>query len=207
MSDLQPFSSLARVEAKDVALVRGGRSLFQRLSFSVSAGDMLEIRGPNGSGKTSLLRAIAGFLRPASGMIEVDGASERELALHYLGHRDGLKTQIDVRAHLSYWTKLLGGAVRDVDGALARVGLSALDDAPAGVLSQGQMRRLALARLISIRRPIWLLDEPANGLDASGKVFLAALIAEHRAAGGVVLAALHEPLETPGARILDLAQA
>lgn len=192
------MSALVEVEA--LALRRGARVLFEGLSFRAGPGDFIELRGANGSGKTSLLRAIAGLLRPAAGAIRIDGAEEPALSLHLLGHRDGLKGALSVRAHARYWAGLLG-AGGDVEAALARVGLGRIADLPAQVLSQGQARRLALTRLLTAPRPIWLLDEPASGLDANGRALLDALIAEHRAGGGLVIAALHESLGVDGARV------
>ena len=185
-----------------LALERGGRALFQGLSFAAAPGAFVELVGPNGAGKTSLLRAVAGFLRPAAGRIGAaeDGAAldddQRPTRLHLLGHRDGLKSTLDARAHLTFWRDLLGGAGGiGVDEAMARVGLTRLGDLPARAFSAGQGRRLALARLLVAPRPLWLLDEPAAALDRAGKALLGEVITAHRATGGVVIAALHEPLE------------
>jgi heme exporter protein A len=187
-----PFQDKPSISVQDLAIARGGRVLFEHLSFAAQGGDFIEIRGSNGSGKTSLLRAISGFLKPRAGRISFDGAEEAATALHYLGHLNGLKPAASVRAHLRYWAGLLGG---DGEGdAAARIGLERLADFPARALSQGQARRLALGRLLAAPRPIWLLDEPAAALDANGRVVLAALIDAQRAAGGLVLAAVHEPL-------------
>lgn len=187
---------------EDLALERGGRVLFEGLSFSAAPGAFVELVGANGAGKTSLLRALAGFLRPAAGRIAAteDGAAvdddQRPTRLHLLGHRDGLKSTLDARAHLSFWRDLLGGGDgMGIDEALARVGLTRLGDLPARAFSAGQGRRLALARLLVAPRPLWLLDEPAAALDRAGKALLGEVIAAHRASGGVVIAALHEPLE------------
>jgi heme exporter protein A len=176
-----------------VTLARGGRTLFSGLSFAAQAGGFVEIRGANGSGKTSLLRAIAGFLRPRSGRIGFQGLDEPSTALHYIGHLNGIKPAASVRAHLRYWAGLLGGA-EDEGDALLRLSLSRVADAPARALSQGQARRLALARLLIAPRPIWLLDEPGAALDATGRAMLAGLIEAHCAQGGLVVAAVHEPL-------------
>ncbi|MBU6373057.1 MAG: heme ABC exporter ATP-binding protein CcmA [Alphaproteobacteria bacterium] len=186
-----------------LALERGGRALFQDLSFAAAPGAFVELVGPNGAGKTSLLRALAGFLRPAGGRISAteDGAAldddQRPTRLHLLGHRDGLKSTLDARAHLTFWRDLLGGGAEgaSIDDALARVGLARLGDLPARAFSAGQGRRLALARLLVAPRPLWLLDEPAAALDRAGKALLGEVIAAHRATGGVVIAALHEPLD------------
>ncbi|GAM99564.1 ABC transporter [alpha proteobacterium U9-1i] len=201
MSADGPFQETPRVRVEALAIARGGRVLFDGLSFEAAPSALVEIVGPNGAGKTSLLRAIAGFLRPHAGRIVLDGASESALAQHFVAHQNGLKPSISVRAHLRYWAGLLGGA-GDERAALERVGLARAADLPARVLSQGQARRLALSRLLLARRPVWLLDEPAAALDAAGRALLSDLIEAHRAQGGVVLAAVHEPLvPTPSARV------
>jgi heme exporter protein A len=187
-----------RVDALSIA--RGGRVLFENLSFAATPGQYVEIVGANGSGKTSLLRAIAGFLRPRAGRIAFDGAAEPALALHYIGHQNGLKPTADVRAHLRYWSGLFGGA--GDEAALSRLALNGAARLPARALSQGQARRLTLARLLVAPRPIWLLDEPAAALDAAGREVLRELIDAHRAQGGIALAAVHEPLgPTPDATV------
>ncbi|MET0183229.1 MAG: heme ABC exporter ATP-binding protein CcmA [Caulobacterales bacterium] len=182
-----------RLSVEAVTLERGGHVLFERLSFSAAGGDFVELRGPNGAGKTSLLRAIAGFLKLTTGAITFEGVEDAQLALHLLGHRDGLKAALNVEAHARYWASLLGEGA-DAGAALDRVGLARIADLPARILSQGQSRRLALTRLVTAPRPVWLLDEPAAGLDTQGKDLLDALIAEHRARGGLVIAGLHERL-------------
>jgi heme exporter protein A len=179
-----------RVEA--LSLARGGRVLFEYLSFTAEAGAYVEIRGANGAGKTSLLRAIAGFLRPRAGRIAFDRIEEPALALHYVAHLNALKPTASVAAHVRYWASLFGGA--GGADALERVGLAGLEDRQARTLSQGQARRLSLARLIAAPRPIWLLDEPAAALDAQGHDIVARLIEAHRQDGGLVLAAVHEAL-------------
>ena len=197
-----PFQDKPGISVHDLAIARGGRVLFEALSFAVQSGGYAEIRGANGSGKTSLLRAIAGFLKPCAGQIGFDHLEEPATALHYLGHLNGLKHAASVQAHLRYWGGLLGGShERDV---LAHVGLEGIADLPARALSQGQARRLALGRLLVAPRPIWLLDEPAAALDANGCGVLAELIAAHRANGGVVLAAVHEPLDAAPDHVVRL---
>lgn len=188
--------TIRALRVERLAIVRGERSLFRDLTFTLEPGAFAHLRGPNGAGKTSLLRAIAGFLRPSEGVIALEGAEEPALALHMLGHRDGLKSQLDVRAHTRFWAGLLGGGA-DIDGALTRVGLAAIADLPARALSQGQGRRLALTRLLVAPRPLWLLDEPAAGLDKAGRALLTDLIGTHCASGGIVIAAVHEDLGAP----------
>lgn len=193
MSARGPFQDKPGLRVEALAIARGGRLLFEDLSFAAAGGAFVEIRGANGSGKTSLLRALAGFLRPRDGRVAWEGVEEPSLALHYLGHLNGLKSAASVRSHLRYWSGLLAGD-GDADEALARVGISRAAELPARALSQGQARRLALTRLIVAPRPIWLLDEPGAALDAEGHAMLGELIAAHRAQGGLILAAIHEPL-------------
>jgi heme exporter protein A len=200
------------IGVEDLALERGGRRLFERLAFRAEPGSFLELVGPNGAGKTSLLRALAGFLRPAAGRIEAleDGrpvdADQRPTRLHLLGHRDGLKTALDARAHLTFWRDLLGGeGGLALDEALTRVGLRPLADMPTRGFSAGQSRRLALARLLVAPRPLWLLDEPAAALDRAGKALVADLVETHRGKGGIIIAALHEPLGPPPESVIEIA--
>lgn len=189
-----PFLEEPKLRVEGLAVARGGRTLFAALSFQAGRGDFVELRGANGSGKTSLLRAVAGFLRPAQGTIAIEGSEDPSLALHYLGHQNGLKPSVSARAHARYWAGLLGGTPSADDDALRRVGLSAQAELPARALSQGQARRLALSRLLLAPRAIWLLDEPAAALDTQGRAMLGELIDGHRARGGLVVAAVHEPL-------------
>ena len=192
MSGPGPFQDKLSLRVESLALSRGGRVLFEGLSFAADAGSYVEVRGANGAGKTSLLRAIAGFLKPFAGTLALQGAEERQTSLHYVAHANALKPNASVASHARYWAGLFGGA-SDAD-ALARVGLSGLEQREARTLSQGQARRLALSRLLIAPRPLWLLDEPAAALDASGHALVSELIEAHRAAGGIVVAAVHEPL-------------
>lgn len=189
------------VRAEALTLARGERVLADGVSFAVGPGALLEVRGPNGAGKTTLLRILAGLLKPRAGRIVFENADEPALALHYLGHLNALKGALSAEAHLRFWSGLFGAA--RAEEALAQVGLERARDLPARVLSQGQQRRLALARLIAAPRALWLLDEPGAGLDTQGRALLADLIASHRAAGGVVIAALHDA-PTSGADVLEL---
>jgi heme exporter protein A len=193
MSARGPFQDKPAIRVEALEISRGGRTLFENLSFAAEGGSFVEIRGANGSGKTSLLRALAGFLRPRAGTIRYEGIEEPGLALHFLGHLNGLKSAASARAHLGYWSGLLGGE-DDVRDALDRVGVARAADLPARALSQGQARRVAIARLLLAPRPIWLLDEPAAALDGAGRAMLGGLIASHRAQGGLILAAVHESL-------------
>jgi heme exporter protein A len=188
----------------NLTLERGGRTLAQALTFRAEPGAFVALAGPNGSGKTTLLRVIAGLTRPSAGAVDLTGVSagDRPTRMHLLGHRDGLKPALSVEAHLRFWVGVLGGEADRVPAALAEVGLRPWRHRPARVLSQGQARRLALSRLIVCPRPVWLLDEPAAGLDTAGKALLDRLIQAHLASKGTVIAALHEPMGvTPDATV------
>jgi heme exporter protein A len=193
MGERGPFQDKPAVRVEALALARGGRLLFEGLNLAADAGAYVEIRGANGSGKTSLLRALAGFLKPRTGKAAIENVEESALSLHYVGHLNGLKGAASVSAHLRYWTGLLGGGCNE-ERVLAALGLKGVAHAPARTLSQGQARRLALARLLIAPRPLWLLDEPAAGLDSQGRAILSRLIEAHCADGGLALAAVHEPL-------------
>ncbi len=186
-----------RLSGRGVRCVRGGREVFSGLDFAISSGEALAVTGPNGSGKTSLLRLIAGLLTVAGGSIDLEGG-EAEMTLpeqaHYLGHRDALKPALSVLENLSFWRDFLGGEPFDADKGLAAVGLDHATHLPAAYLSAGQRRRLSVARLLTVRRPVWLLDEPTNALDAAGQSLFAGLMQEHLARGGLIIAATHAPL-------------
>jgi heme exporter protein A len=186
-----------RLSGRGVRCVRGGREVFSGLDFEASAGEALAVTGPNGSGKTSLLRLIAGLLVMAEGSISLEGG-QAELTLpeqaHYLGHRDALKPALSVLENLAFWRDFLEGEAFDARTNLAAVGLGHAAHLPAAYLSAGQRRRLSLARLLAVRRPIWLLDEPANALDAAGQGLFVELMSDHLARGGLIIAATHAPL-------------
>ena len=186
-----------RLSGHGVRCVRGGREVFSGLDFETASGEALAVTGPNGSGKTSLLRLIAGLLTVASGSIDLTGG-EKELTLpeqaHYLGHRDALKPALSVAENLSFWRDFLGGEAFDGRESLTAVGLDHAAHLPAAFLSAGQRRRLSIARLLAVRRPVWLLDEPTSALDAAGQSLFAALMADHLARGGLIVAATHAPL-------------
>src|SRR5260370_20543089 len=186
-----------RLSVRDVRCVRGGREVFCGLDFEVSSGEALAVTGPNGAGKTSLLRLVAGLLTSTSGSIALEGG-ETELMLaeqaHYLGHPDALKPALSVLENLSFWRAVLGGATLDAAESLSKVGPDHAAQLPAAYLSAGQRRRLSIARLLAVRRPIWLLDEPANALDAAGQGMFAGLMEEHLSHGGLIIGATHAPL-------------
>lgn len=175
-----------------VACLRGQRLLFEDLSFALVPGQAALVTGPNGVGKSSLIRVAAGLLEPAAGSVTGEGA--RAL----LGEAAALDPELALAKALRFWARLDGHA-ESVEAALAAVGLDTLGQVPVRLLSTGQRRRAALARVIASGAPVWLLDEPANGLDTASVGMLEAAIAAHRQAGGIVLAATHLPLALPGA--------
>jgi heme exporter protein A len=186
--------------AENLVLERGGRNVVDGLSLRLEPGAALVLTGPNGSGKSTLLRALAGYLRPAAGGVRITGAGEdREASevCHFVGHLDGIKSHLTAAENLSFWATYLGGqahVAHRVEAALQAFGLDALADIPAGYLSAGQKRRLALARLTAAERPLWLLDEPTVSLDAASIEVLVATINAHLKAGGMAVIATHVPM-------------
>lgn len=195
-----------RLVVRDLVVARGGRPVLDGVSLALDGGGALSVVGPNGAGKSTLLRAIAGLIAPLSGSVALDGddadAPLRE-RLHLLGHLDAVKSGLTVERNLVFARDALGGE-GPLRPALERVGLGRLADLPGAVLSAGQKRRLALARLICVARPLWLLDEPTAALDAAGQALLARLVDEHRAKGGMVIAATHAELGFAGGETLEL---
>jgi len=183
-----------RLSAVDLACHRGGRDVFAGLSFAVASGEVLTVTGRNGAGKSSLLRTIVGLVRLAQGRLSLEGGDpELTIAVqaHYLGHQDALKPSLTVAENLRFWAGFLGTQAANIHPALAAVGLDELADLPAAYLSAGQRRRLSIARLLAVKRPIWLLDEPTSTLDAPAQDRLAGLMRTHLTEGGFILAATH----------------
>jgi len=195
------------LQAVELAAVRGERVVFAGLGFGCGPGEALLLTGPNGAGKSTLLRLLAGLVPPAEGRLLWDGADAladrpaHAARLRYLAHADALKPGLTLAENLGFWAALWGGSVAE---ALAAVGLEELAPLPARMLSAGQKRRAALARLALAPVPLWLLDEPSVGLDAASIGRFGTLLAAHRARGGMVLAATHVDLPLPGARELRL---
>lgn len=196
-----------RLSAVNLACHRGGRDVFTGINFAVGSGEVLAITGRNGAGKSSLLRTLVGLVRIAHGNLTLEGGdSELTIAeqAHYLGHQDALKPSLSVGENLRFWAGFLGHKTADTGAALAAVGLEPLADLPAAYLSAGQRRRLSIARLLAVKRPIWLLDEPMSTLDAAAQDRLAGLMRAHLAEGGLILAATHGPLGIAATRELRL---
>ncbi|MFN3911806.1 heme ABC exporter ATP-binding protein CcmA [Hyphomonas sp.] len=170
--------------AAGLGMIRGERVLFRDVRLAVRPGEALVLRGANGAGKTTLLRILAGLTQPETGTVT------RAAPLHWFGHREGLKPQESPRAHLKLWARAWGSD-ENIDAVLSGMGLARPADVAARYLSAGQRRRTALARLLLEDRPVWLLDEPYTALDAEGRTRVDGLIAEHRAKGGAVIAAIH----------------
>ena len=195
-----------RLEASGLICVRGGREVFRGLEFSVAGGEALLVTGRNGAGKSSLLRMVAGLVRIAGGRLAMtDADPERTIPeqAHYLGHQDALKPSLTVAENLGFWMRYLGG-VETERAALEAVGLDGLADLPAAYLSAGQRRRLSIARLVAVKRPIWLLDEPTSTLDREAQETLANLMRQHLSGGGLILAATHGPIGLDRAKELRL---
>jgi heme exporter protein A len=193
-----------------LACRRGERLVFAGLSCRLAAGGALVLTGANGSGKSSLLRLLATLIAPAAGSLRWGEAPlsrdavEYRAGLHYLGHLDAIKPALTPREILAFWAGLRGGRNPAIGPALDFFGLGAAADWPCRWLSAGQRRRLALARLIAVPAPVWLLDEPLSALDAEGEERLVSAIAAHRAAGGRVALATHQPIALADAATLSL---
>lgn len=189
---------ISQVQVEDLAIRRGERLLFRGLGFTVAAGEAVALTGANGAGKTSLLRAVAGLLRPAEGAIRFEGAEDADEArardLHLIGHLDGLKGGRTAREELAFAAGWCGADAAGLARATEALDLGRLLDLEVRKLSAGQRRRVGLARLIAAPRTLWLLDEPLAPLDARWRERVGGLIAEHLAGGGMLLAAVHDPL-------------
>jgi heme exporter protein A len=201
---------MMRLSGSELACRRGGRDVFAGINFTVAGGEALIVSGRNGAGKSSLLRLVAGLVRLPGGRIVLDGG-DGELTIgeqaHYLGHQDALKPSLSVAENLHFWAGFFGVRLAAPNEPLAAVGLDALADLPAAYLSAGQRRRLSIARLIAVKRPIWLLDEPTSTLDAAAQQRLIELMQAHLAGGGLILAATHAALGLETAQELRLGAA
>ena len=181
----------------DLAVSRGGMRAVENVSFTLDRGEALILRGPNGVGKTTLLRTVAGLQPPVAGRIDLP-----DDAIAYAAHADGLKAALSVAENLRFWARIFGRA--EIGAAIAAMNLGGLVDRPAASLSAGQKRRLGLARLLVTGRPLWVLDEPTVSLDAESVGLFAAVVRAHLAGGGAALMATHIDLGLDEARVLDL---
>jgi heme exporter protein A len=197
-----------QLTAKNLTCERGGRTVFRDVSFGLSDGQLMQLTGPNGSGKSSLLRLIAGLNEAAAGTMALEGG-HADLTIgqhaHYIAHQEAVKTALTVHENLAFWLGFMGGA--SVEDALAAFDLTRLSSYPAGLLSAGQKRRLALARLILIPRALWLLDEPTVGLDSASLAKLVGVMSAHLEKGGMIIAATHVPLGRDPDTRLELGRA
>ncbi|MFB2530909.1 heme ABC exporter ATP-binding protein CcmA [Paracoccus sp. p3-h83] len=184
----------------DLAVDRGGVTVLERLNLALHPGQAVILRGPNGIGKTTLLRTVAGLQPPRAG--QVTGGTD---AIAYAGHADGLKAALSVTENLRFWAAVFGTDEATVQGALDAMNLRALAARPAAALSAGQKRRLGLARLLVTGRPVWVLDEPTVSLDAASVALFGAAVGAHLDRGGAALMATHIDLGLPQASLLDLA--
>ena len=191
-----------RLSASQLTVERGGRIVFSNLSFGLDAGGSLTVTGPNGAGKSTLLRALAGLLPLSGGAISCTPLSSGTLAeeAHYVGHADALKNLLTVAENLEFLAATLdaGHGGIPVETALALLGLSHAANLPVTYLSAGQKRRAALAKLLVVKRPVWLLDEPSTALDAASQARMAEIMATHLAQGGMIVAATHARLDLGG---------
>lgn len=194
---------IAEVNVENLSLSRGGRVLFSELNLALKAGECVIVRGANGSGKTSLMRAIAGFCELETGRIDVTPGHD---SLGFLGHQLGLKSNETVKDCLSFWQNLAGQNQARRDQTMKTLALGHLQRRLCGQLSAGQKQRVTLARLVLSNRAIWLMDEPAAPLDARNRERLREIVAAHRANGGIVIAATHVELDWPDTQMLELTQ-
>jgi heme exporter protein A len=198
-----------RLVAEDLACLRGGRTVFDGVSFAIGPGGALAVTGRNGAGKSSLLRLVAGLVPVAAGSLRLDGRDpDRSLGehMHYAGHADALKPALTALENLSFWRALYGEPWLEPQEALERLAIAHLADLPAGYLSAGQKRRLTLARLFVNRRPIWLLDEPTSAIDALTQARFAALARQHLDEGGLLMAATHGELGITATAVLEMSE-
>jgi heme exporter protein A len=199
-----------RLVAEGLEGERGGETIFAGVDFALADGEALIVTGPNGSGKSTLLRIIAGLLPAASGTVRLEdpagSACNPGEACHYLGHENGMKPVLSVAENLQFWRSFNGAPALGIGEALEKVGLETISHLPYGYLSTGQRRRIAIARLLLNRRPVWLLDEPTAGLDRRSEERFVGLMAEHLGQGGIIVAATHVALGLAEAKELRMGE-
>lgn len=191
---------ISRLRLENLSVRRGGRLLFEGLNLALEAGEAAALTGRNGAGKTSLLRTISGLVQTEAGTVTfgaLDPGTARAEGLHLIGHLDGLKPGRTAREELEFWSRWTGGGEASTAQAVQTLELSTLLELEVRRLSAGQRRRLALARLIAAPRPLWLLDEPLSPLDAGWRERFGQVMAGHLAGGGLIVAAVHDPLPVP----------
>ena len=200
-----------RLVADNLAGERGGETVFSGIGFTLEIGGALVVTGPNGIGKSTLLRTMAGLLPLAAGRLALEGGGDKwsdiASACHYLGHQNAMKAALTVTENLAFWRDFLGEAHLPLSDALDMVGLADIGHLPFGYLSTGQRRRIAIARLLVAYRPVWLLDEPTAGLDHASEAQFADLMAAHCEDGGMIVAATHLPLALENAQQLRMGSA
>lgn len=201
MTGVSPMQPLLRLH--DLAVARGGRTVLEAVNLALSPGEALILQGPNGIGKTTLLRVVAGLARPLAGQVEMAPDSAA-----YAAHADGVKAQMTAAENLLFWAQVFAHPAprKAVEKAMASLDLDTLADRAAHEISAGQRRRLGLARLLVARRPVWLLDEPTVSLDTASVARFAGLVRAHLAAGGAALIASHIGLGLDDAAVVDLAR-
>ncbi|MHC5306409.1 heme ABC exporter ATP-binding protein CcmA [Bartonella sp. LJL80] len=186
-----------QLTAIDLSARRGDEILFHRLGFTLHTGQLMTITGPNGIGKSTLLRIVAGFLDPDEGRVVIEESGLEfpvSAACHYLGGLNAMKPHLTVQENLAFWTAFEGSPKMTPPEALGAVELSGIDHLPFGVLSTGQKRRVAIARLLLSSQPIWLLDEPTSGLDRQASGIFSRILQNHLLQDGMAIAATHLPL-------------
>ncbi len=199
MTDRHKFQTIS-VLAKNLGCVRDQFPIFNEISFSLSAGEALFLRGANGSGKTSLLLVLAGVL-PHSGKIEIKHCEDNQQdapasqLIHFIGHQNAIKPELTLKQNLQFWSQMYDGDQTIISQILKKARLFGLDNFLAGHLSTGQKHRLSLCRLLLSPRPLWLLDEPTSALDKQGDIWVSDLIFSHLENGGIVIAATHRTIE------------
>lgn len=200
-----------RLIAENLGGERGGETVFSGIGFALEKGQALVVTGPNGVGKSTLLRVIAGLLPAAEGRVRIEGGPEDfpsvASACHYLGHQNAMKPALSVAENLRFWRDFSGAPALSVEEALETVGLDGIGHLPFGYLSTGQRRRAAIAKLLVSRRPLWLLDEPTAGLDKASEARFGGVMRGHLKDGGMVVAATHLPLGLEGTKELRMGEA
>lgn len=200
------------LDVTDLAARRGDDRIFSDVNFALHGGESLVLTGRNGTGKSTLIRVVAGLLQEDAGTVKVTSDSveipRAAEAMHYLGHRNAMKRELSVEENLGFWKSFMGdfagGSGLDVESAAGELGLAELLHLPFGYLSAGQQRRMAMAKLLVAWRPVWLLDEPTAALDRQSDALFARIMKGHLGRGGIIIAATHQELGLEDARRLEM---